>query len=153
MTPLRIPRSPSLSCCSPHPTNCSPHTPLAHPGVHLRWDGCADVPKAAVVPWRAAPVPQPGCWPVDNTEPMSGLQCALKGTQQGIREMSAGTRRIRNVGRDATVEGGVGRKCNSRAPGWLVAAELPSLHPRGTGTTTSFSWLFPFFGCTQQRAQ
>lgn len=52
----------------------------------------------------------------DHTKPMSGSQCGLKGTQQGIREMCAGTRRIRKVGRDATVEGGVGRECNSRAP-------------------------------------
>lgn len=88
----------------------------------------------------------------DHTEPTSGSQCGLKGTQQGIREMCAGTRRIRNEG-DASVEGGVGRECNSRAPSSLVTAELPSLHPHGTGTIRSFFWLFPPFVCTQHRAQ
>lgn len=52
-----IPRCPSPSCCSPHPTSYrSPH-PFGPSWCPSGGDGCVDVPEATVVLWRAAPVP------------------------------------------------------------------------------------------------
>jgi len=82
---LRIPRCPTPSCC----TLPRPHHPVTHLDIHLGRDGRVDVPKAMAVvhlllqrrgwtsPRRAAPVPQPGQWPIDHMEPTSTLQYVL----------------------------------------------------------------------------